>query len=123
MSFDPSKPVQTRDGRAARILCTDRKDSRFPIIALVTYANGSETPSYYTKNGGYNDPICNKHSPGDLINIPEKHVRYMNVFLINGTISNGSLHHTKEVAEKSCGSGENRVGCIKIEFTEGEGLI
>ena len=35
-SFDPKKPVQTRDGRDARILCTDMKSaSGRSILALV----------------------------------------------------------------------------------------
>lgn len=33
-AFDPTKPVQTRDGRKARIICTDAKGV-LPIIALV----------------------------------------------------------------------------------------
>jgi len=37
--FDPSKPVQTRDGLPARIICTDAKCD-FPIIGLITIMNG-----------------------------------------------------------------------------------
>jgi len=41
MSFDPTKPVQTRDGRKARILYTDIK-SGYPIVALTTEPGGVE---------------------------------------------------------------------------------
>ena len=36
---NPSKKVVTRDGRSARIICTDAK-GKFPIIALVEKDNG-----------------------------------------------------------------------------------
>ena len=38
--FDPLKPVQTRDGRKARIICTDRKMDGFPILALIPSHSG-----------------------------------------------------------------------------------
>lgn len=34
MKFDPTKPVRTKRGRPARIICTDRKGDR-PYIALI----------------------------------------------------------------------------------------
>lgn len=47
--FDPTKPVQTRDGRKARIICTDAA-SPLPIVALVT-DKGVEYPTVFTKEG------------------------------------------------------------------------
>ena len=32
---NPTKKVVTRDGKDARIICIDRRDSYFPIVALV----------------------------------------------------------------------------------------
>ena len=39
---NPNRKIVTRDGRNVRIICTDRKDSDFPIVALVKnkYAEG-----------------------------------------------------------------------------------
>ena len=42
--FDPSRPVQTRDGRKARIVCVDMKRDHYPILALVENPNGLESP-------------------------------------------------------------------------------
>lgn len=68
MSFDPSKPVTTRDGRKARIICTDSKHSQ-PIIALI-YASNQESVERFHTDGSFNfdkEPCCH-----DLVNIPEE---------------------------------------------------
>lgn len=74
IDFDPTKPVQTRDGRAARIICTDRKDSAMkntcPIVALVTEKTGAESYAQYQLNG--RSSIFTVDSDVDLINIPKQ---------------------------------------------------
>ena len=47
------KPVCTRDGRKARIICFDRKGDICPIIALVE-ENGMEVTKSYDMNGRAN---------------------------------------------------------------------
>lgn len=64
-SFDPSKPVQTRDGHAARIICTDRKGDR-PIVALVDH---DDCEFVICKNVDGTSLHCDS----DLINIPERY--------------------------------------------------
>lgn len=44
MTFDPTKPCRTRDGRAVRILATDARSIQ-PIVALVEAYPGDEVPS------------------------------------------------------------------------------
>lgn len=65
--FDPTKPVQTRDGYKTRIICTDAKGD-YPIVALVTHGE-VEVAWAYRSDGklGYGQ----QHS--DLINVPERH--------------------------------------------------
>ena len=75
-SVDLTKPVQTRDGRKARVLCTDRKHittyGDWCVIALITDKDGYESPSYHTKDGKHH------HTPSsDLVNVPE--VRFFNL--------------------------------------------
>ena len=71
--FDPTKPVQTRDGRKARILCTDRV-CKYPIVALVTRSGSNiEDVLGFTNEGFWNVKEC----PDDLINIPEKKTGYI----------------------------------------------
>jgi len=74
--FDPTKPVQTRDGRKARIICTDRNDADFPIVALVD-DGVYEEPKTYDSEGAYLPNMG--ESASDLINIPD--TKYLNVYL------------------------------------------
>ena len=66
---NPSRKVVTRSGRAVRIICTDRRGTNYPVIALVEFDWG-EDPIGYTKDGKYR--IRDK-SDGDLFFAPEKH--------------------------------------------------
>lgn len=43
-------PVQTRDGKTVRIICWDKKDSFYPIVALYG-EDGKEWVETYTLNG------------------------------------------------------------------------
>lgn len=118
MKFDPTKPVQTKSGKPARILATDRKNSKYPIIALVTYPAGGEEVESFRSNGiFYADASLSER---DLINVPEKRTyeRWVNVYANNLAAS----HHSREDADSF--AGENRIACfhIKREYVEGEGL-
>ena len=67
MKFDPTKPVQTLDGRKARIIATDRKGG-LPIVALVEDATGCEIVFLQRSDGRWGE---NDVSPHDLVNVPE----------------------------------------------------
>ena len=68
MTFDPTKPVQTRDGKKARIICVD-KWGKHPIGALVTdERDGKEDFKVFYKTGYY---FVSRDSSFDLVNIPE----------------------------------------------------
>ncbi len=49
--------IITRDGKKARIICTDRKatGNRYTIVALVTNEDGFEDIYRYTKDGKFSD--------------------------------------------------------------------
>lgn len=71
--LDLNKPVQTRDGRPVRILCTNRK-SKYPIVGLVLKEDGSETTESWLADGGYHYPAG--IGENDLVNVPPKPVKY-----------------------------------------------
>ena len=76
--FDPSKPVQTRDGRKARIVCTDMKADHGTILALVTHRERKEYEHilFVNMNGQVlEDDLC----ASDLINIPERTSRWAKI--------------------------------------------
>lgn len=52
-AFDPAKPVQTKDGRAARILCTDLKHPEDPMVVAITHGDGHESVYNYQADGRY----------------------------------------------------------------------
>lgn len=79
MAIDFNKPVQTRDGRKVRVLCTDAKGDE-PIIALVLYINGVEGLHRFGADGGY-FAGSDQADELDLVNVPESVVRWGNVYL------------------------------------------
>lgn len=110
MTFDPTKPVRTRDGRNARIVCTDVNNS-MPIIALIKDEYGKEWIAHYGIGGnvyGYSQ------DKSDLVNIPERVERWVNVFPIQygWSVTN---HKTKADADYT---GECRVGLVKLVFED-----
>jgi len=110
MPFDPKKPVQTRDGYPARILATDVQDSH-PIVAAVTRDDGKEIIRSYCSDGHYLSTVGT--SVCDLVNIPERCVRWVNLY-------RGALYPSKEEARFSRGSG--CIAAVEVTFIEGEGL-
>jgi hypothetical protein len=74
--FDPTKPVSTRDGRAARIRLTDAAGP-CPILVEVRYPDGEWDACFR-----YADGRCSQYhdGPGDLINIKTKRKVWVNVY-------------------------------------------
>lgn len=75
--LDLHKPVQTRDGRPVRLICTNKKGD-FPLVGLVLKNNGDEEVITFSNNGLYyeNGPEC----ISDLVNVPERKERWLNVY-------------------------------------------
>lgn len=119
--FDPTKPVQTRDGKPARIISTDAKADNYPIVALIADSQGREEAHHFQADGR----ACrHDQSPLDLLNIPPKKqtlTRWINIYPGGDT---GKLYHTKAAADLKQSGHRNRVACkqLTIEYTEGEGL-
>jgi hypothetical protein len=108
--FDPSKPVQTRDGRKARIICTDLKHPEFPVIAVITDRYGNEFAVAYTKDGRWRNDT---QDDSDLLNIPEKRVGWVNAYLA-GSCHRDTLYATRAGADNAAMS--DRIACVQIEY-------
>ena len=72
------KPVCTKDGRKARIICFDKLNDYYPIIALVDI-DGEECIFQYTNNGEYLDGNENT-SQNNLMMLPGKHEGWVNIY-------------------------------------------
>lgn len=126
MTIDFTKPVRTRGGQPARILCTDHKQSGYPIVAVV--GQFEEFIVRYDRDGrsalisGYRE-----QERYDLVNIPVKHKGWINITKLvavpaDGTIyTHGNVWPSKHDAINFYGTGP-RVACIEVEFEEGQGL-
>ena len=113
---NPSRKVVTRDGRNARIICTNAKGD-YPIIALVESIDGTvERPLLFFKEGlCFTDHISNS----DLFFVPERHEGWVNVYRNNDSHTYaGAVYDSKEDAEKRKIIDENYVATIKIEWEE-----
>ena len=112
---NPNRKVVTRDGRSARIICTDGSNRTYPIFALIQSKEYKDVLSY-TKNG-INIEVC--ESPFDLFFAPEKKSGWINLYKINSIISTGlRVYDTKEEAESAAGDKSYYLSTIKIEWEE-----
>ena len=100
------KPVCTRDGRKARIICFDAKGD-YPIIALIDNTT-KETDIHYTLSG-----IAHVYTESDydLMMLPEKKEGWVNVY-------KERCYETKEEALKNKYDGETYVDTVKIVWEE-----
>ena len=113
---NPSRKVVTRDGLNARIICTDRKDLKFPIVALIETKSGGEFLQYYTKNGTYYiDDLCD----ADLLFLSEKHEGWINLHKNEqGRVFSSYIYQTEEEAEKYGIGNDSYITTVKIEWED-----
>ena len=114
---NPSKKVVTRDGRSVRIICTDRVDNDYTVLALVMTDNQEDMYSY-TANG---QNLRNRINDIDLFFAPEKHEGWLNLFKDTlGIIYGGIVYTSKDEAkeEEHPTDKESHVATIKIEWEE-----
>ena len=113
------KPVCTRDGRKARIICFDSKnDPKRPIVALVEN-NGNELLYEYTIEGKERFSHISTTGTSDLMMLPEKKEGWVNVYYDNDASSHRGcrfIYDTKEEAIK--GAGASYIATIKISWEE-----
>ena len=111
---NPSQKVMTRDGRKARIVCTDMKNTQ-PILALITEGN-REDIRFYSQNGVWCNDFPNHKL--DLVFAPIKKKGWINIFRCKTELYIGDVFETKEEAEKMGKLSKNYITTIKIEWEE-----
>ena len=113
---NPTRKVVTRDGRKARIICTDMNYKNHPIVALIANDNDTENVYTYTKDGEWDDYESTTY---DLFFAPEKQEGWINVYRNNDSHTYaGAVYDSKEDAEKRKIIDENYITTIKIEWEE-----
>ena len=106
---NPSQKIMTRDGRKARILCTDMKNVQ-PVLALVTEGDIEDIHFYY-QNGAWCNEFPNHKL--DLVFAPIKREGWINIY--KGVIEN----HLPYVGQKVYKSKEEAIKnkCSDCYFT------
>ena len=114
---NPSRKIVTRDGRNARILCTDAKGD-FPIVTLIeTLDNSIEIVSKFKKNGHF--LIGDYDSNLDLFFVPEKHEGWVNLYRDTRDVTYvGSMYTSEKEAKENIYSPPRYVTTVKIEWEE-----
>ena len=112
---NPSKKIMTREGKPARIICTDAKFEKYPLVALITKKDGQEFIAIFDTLGKYH---CKHYSYLDLFFAPEKHEGWVNVYKSGFSWSLGTnIWPTEEEAKEWIGAADY-VTTIKIEWEE-----
>lgn len=106
--------VCTRDGRSARIICFDRKQHTYPIVALIQHEFKKYEEDLTTHcNDGKRCPTQEQRE--DLFMVPVKKEGWVNVYTDRDRYyTGGYIYPTKEEAERQ--KSDNYVDTVKIEW-------
>lgn len=108
--IDFTKPVQTRDGKRVRILCTDATRTQ-PVIGTI-YEDVSDEIYTWSITGEW---MTTKGTKYDLINVPERIERDVWVNVYPEDRSFDMVHQFKESADRN--ANESRLACVKIHIS------
>ena len=107
---NPNRKVVTRNGRSARIICTDAKGN-YPIVVLIE-EGGYDNALSYTKDGKLYVGETNDY---DLFFAPEKHEGWVNVYRDFDDMMCGSVFATEEDAKCKA---KTAIATVRIEWEE-----
>ena len=110
----PLKKVVTRDGKNARIICTDAKNV-YSVVALIA-EDKSERVETYLKDGIYSE---GRQSCDDLFFAPEKHEGWVNLYrgALDVTYA-GCVYTIEKEAREHIDDPQRYVATVKIEWEE-----
>ena len=110
---NPSRKVVTRDGRNARIICTDMKSKTYPVVALIENGSGYEQLNTFSKNGEY---AANESTANDLFFAPEKHEGWVTIHRssICDVYFTDGIFDSEEKARARAGA----IATVKVEWEE-----
>ena len=107
---NPNRKVVTRNGRSARIICTDAKGN-YPIVVLIE-EGGYDNALSYTKDGKLYVGETNDY---DLFFATEKHEGWVNVYRDFDGLMCGSVFATEEDAKCKA---KTAIATVRIEWGE-----
>ena len=110
------RQVVTRDGRSVRIVCTNRLDENYPVLALVNNKDSEQCYSYTTfgKLHTYQNRDCEL----DLLFAPEKKSGWINVYRGCGEYNTYVCNRIFAPKEEAKREKRDIIATIKIEWEE-----
>ena len=111
---NPSRKIVTRDGHQVRIICTDKENEYYPVIALVKILY-CEITIECTADGKYEQ---NNETKWDIFFAPEKHEGWINVYP-DWDVNNkyyGIIYDSEDAAKRNARRCPHMT--IKIEWEE-----
>ena len=102
------KPVCTRDGRKARIICFNRNDL-YPIVALIECEDGKEIVEAYSNEG---QTEIYEIKGKDLMMLPEKKEGWVNIY------DDMKMYASEERAKIGISTERNYIATTKVEWEE-----
>lgn len=112
----PERKVVTREGKSVRIICVNRLDNRYPVVAFIRLGNDYEDIWAFTKDGESSEHGANDY---DLFFSSTKKEGWVNIYKIeSGDTQLSNIYNSKEEAEDMAKSYDDYVDTIKIEWEE-----
>lgn len=114
---NPTRKIVTREGKPARIICTDAKFEKYQVLALITKEDGQEMLATLETSGkfrsGYNSHL-------DLFFAAEKHEGWVNIYLDadNSSYVGTCIYKSKEESEEIGKKLSCYITTLKIEWEE-----
>lgn len=110
---NPGRKIVTRNGRKARVICTDRNSDNRPVVALVQ-GSVSENAYCYTRDGLF---YGDTETPGDLFFAPKKRTGWVNIYN-QPVMACGLIYGSEEEAKQSVDEDKTYIATVKIEWEE-----
>ena len=116
---NPTLKVVTREGKPVRIICTNKQNSKYPVVALIM-ENGVEDTVNFTEDGLVLDGDITKY---DLFFVPERKEGWMilyNAEYKDMPYPDTTIYKTKEEAINALHNAKRYVGYMGIAHVEWE---
>ena len=117
---NPTLKVVTREGKPVRIICTNKQNSKYPVVALIM-ENGVEDTVNFTEDGLVLDGDITKY---DLFFILERKEGWMILYAANDynhmPYPDTAIYKTKEEALNALHNAKRYVGYMGIAYVEWE---
>lgn len=111
--IEMGKTYRTRSGLDVELLhIADKPDADGELVVALLKDSECLEPRTWKADGRY---YGDQDSEYDLLEVPETQTRWVNVYPCGCQV-----HATREAADLNASF--NRIACIKIEFTAGEGI-